>query len=129
MACILLIDDHEPVRLSLDFYLSGLGHAVLCAQDGIHGLELASERPIDVILLDVDMPRMNGFSVCAVLQSDPKLRRVPVVMMTGRATQDVHDRAMAAGAKALLRKPFDLELLQTTLSGCLGGAVAPKPDS
>jgi CheY-like chemotaxis protein len=115
MACILLSDDQESVRLALDFYLVTLGHAVVAAEDGGQGLQLAAERPFDLVLLDVDMPGFGGLAVCEALQSDPKLRHLPVVMMSGRATPEMAERVMVAGARALLRKPFDLEDLRATV--------------
>lgn len=124
MASILVIEDHDGVRVTLGYYLASKGHSVSCAVDGIEGMELAAERPFDLILLDVDMPRMNGFALCAVLQRSTSLCRIPVVMMSGRASRELEELAVRAGARALLRKPFDFDLLVRTIARCVQQAGA-----
>jgi CheY-like chemotaxis protein len=74
-------------------------------------------------MLDFDMPSFNGLQVLATLQAAPELSRIPVIMMSGRATKDLTEKAMSAGAKAVIPKPFDLTSLQTTLAQYLPPAA------
>jgi len=97
MSRILVIDDHPSVRQVMEYYLPTAGHTVLTAADGPAGLRLASETPVDLVLLDLDMPRMTGFGVCVELKRDARLQGLPVILMTGRLTKDVEVQAQALG--------------------------------
>jgi CheY-like chemotaxis protein len=129
MASILLIDDTASVLTALEYCLKGVGYEVLIAGDGRTGLRLAGERRPDLIMLDLEMPLLNGVAVCRTLKADPLLSRIPVLMMTGQATQEARRQALAAGAVVVMSKPFDLEVLEATVARCVaeGGAVPPAP--
>jgi CheY-like chemotaxis protein len=116
MLNVLIIDDNRSVRLTLEYCIQHLGHTATLADDGPSGLALAAEAGIDVILLDVDMPLMNGFAVCRAIKSAPALRHLPVIMMTGCLNKDTASRAFAAGAAGFLSKPFSIEELQVAIS-------------
>ena len=109
---VLLVDDNEQNLELLLAYLEELGCELRTAADGIQALEsLAQKRP-DLILLDVMMPRMSGFQVCAKIKKDPALKDIPVVMVT--ALNEVADveRAVESGADDFLTKPVNrLELV------------------
>jgi DNA-binding response OmpR family regulator len=124
MPCVLIIDDNESILQALEFYLKFEGYAVLLAMDGSSGLRQAAGNPVDIVLLDIEMPQMSGLEVCAAIKGNPALCHMPVVMMTGRPTRDLVTRAVAAGAALVLGKPFDLENLRKTLAGLLGPATA-----
>jgi CheY-like chemotaxis protein len=116
-ARILAIDDHPSVLVALEYVLPTFGgYTVVSASNGTVGLEIASKGGIDLILMDVDMPSFGGIAVLEKLQANPDLKHVPVVMMSGRATPSVVATAMAAGARAVVSKPFDLPALQATLA-------------
>jgi two-component system alkaline phosphatase synthesis response regulator PhoP len=129
MPSILLIDDTASVLAALEYCLKSVGYEVLVAGDGRTGLRLAAERPLDLIMLDLEMPLMNGVAVCRTLKADPLLSRIPVLMMTGQATQEARRQALAAGAVVVMSKPFDLEVLEATVARCVneGGGTAPAP--
>jgi CheY-like chemotaxis protein len=80
-------------------------------------------------MLDLEMPLMNGVAVCRALKADPALSRIPVLMMTGQATQEARRQALAAGAIVVMSKPFDLEVLEATVARCIteNGGIAPSP--
>ncbi len=78
----------------------------MSADSGEQALALAASHQIDVVLLDVMMPGMDGFEVCRRLRADPKTARVPIVMFTALDTADRRERAMAIGATAFWVKPF-----------------------
>ena len=127
MPSILLIDDTASVLAALEYCLKSVGYEVMAAADGRTGLRLAAERPPDVVLLDMEMPLMNGVTVCRTLKADPALSRIPVLMMTGQATQEARRQALAAGAVVVMSKPFDLEVLEATVARCVNeaGGIAP----
>ena len=108
-ARILIVEDELPMRTVLCDTLSGQGYRVMVANDGESGLERALAEKPDLILLDVMMPRIDGFAVCAQLR---KLRHdVPVLMLTAKGRVEDRVRGLDAGADDYLAKPFSREEL------------------
>ena len=112
MARILVIDDNYSIRHVLATCLPTVGHSVSVAEDGKVGLEMASGLSTDLILLDVDMPRLGGIAVCESLKRDPTRCHIPVLMMTGNLNREVLSDAKRAGALAVLSKPFTWDQLE-----------------
>lgn len=108
---ILVIDDEPIVRMTLAALLEKPNYHVEMAEDGIAGLELAKRIKPDVILLDIMMPRLNGYDVCKRIRSDPQIAEVPVIMITALDDNDAKLNGLDAGADDFLTKPFNsLEL-------------------
>jgi signal transduction histidine kinase len=108
---ILVIDDDLIIRTTLAALLEKPNYHVEMAEDGIQGIEMAKQLNPDVILLDVMMPRMNGYEVCHRIRSDPQIAEVPIIMITALDDQDAKLNGLVAGADDFLAKPFDsLEL-------------------
>ncbi len=108
---ILVIDDEEITRATLAALLESPNYRVEMAGDGIEGIELAQRINPDVILLDVMMPRMNGYDVCKRIRENPQIREVPIIMITALDDNDAKLNGLMAGADDFLSKPFDsLEL-------------------
>ena len=107
MSRVLVIDDEAPIRLLCRVNLEAEGMTVLEARDGASGLEVARRERPDVILLDVMMPRLDGWRVAEELLEDPGTRDIPVVFLTARA--DLRDRArgMDLGGIDYITKPFN----------------------
>jgi CheY-like chemotaxis protein len=124
MARILVIDDDSGVRGVLKVMLERSGHTVSAAANGAEGLRLLGEQPTDLVIVDVEMPGMNGFDVCSMIKTDPKTRTLPVVIMTGRPISGVPERARAVGAIDLLHKPFERDRLIQKVAQYLGTATA-----
>jgi signal transduction histidine kinase/CheY-like chemotaxis protein len=110
---VLVIDDDPASLEMLRRLLAGEGYAVAVAEDGFSGLRLARESRPDVIILDVLMPRLDGWSVLEQLKSDRELRRIPVVMVT---FVDEPRRAFALGAAEYLTKPVDRDRLREVVA-------------
>jgi putative two-component system response regulator len=109
---VLAVDDDPGALSALADALGTLGFQVLQAADGATALELARERLPDVVLLDVQMPGMDGFEVCRQLKSDPRLLLVPVVFLTGHGSRRARLERLEAGATDFLNKPCDLVELE-----------------
>jgi len=111
MASILVIDDDSGVRGVLKLILERAGHKVYDAGFGREGLDLLAKNPVDLVLVDVEMPGLSGFDVCRSIKSNPLLSSIAVVIMTGRPSDEGKARALAEGALTLLVKPFDRRTL------------------
>ncbi len=109
---VLAVDDDPGALSALADALGTLGFQVLQAADGATALELARARQPDVVLLDVQMPGMDGFEVCRELKSDPRLLLVPVVFLTGHGSRRARLEGLEAGATDFLNKPCDLVELE-----------------
>jgi putative two-component system response regulator len=104
---ILIVDDDESIRDVLGELLQREGYELAFAQDGDQALEVYDRFQPDVVLLDIVMPRMNGFEVCRILKHRPDSRLVPVVLVTGLSQIEDRVRGLECGADDLLIKPFD----------------------
>jgi two-component system, chemotaxis family, chemotaxis protein CheY len=112
---VLVVDDSQTVRHEIATALKQAGFAVTEAGDGVSGLERASEAPFVLIILDVNMPRMNGLEMLDQLRLDPKTASIPVVLLTTEAEPAMMDRARKAGAKGWLIKPVPMAHIISTV--------------
>jgi chemosensory pili system protein ChpA (sensor histidine kinase/response regulator) len=103
---VMVIDDSITMRKVTSRVLEGLNFEVMTAKDGVDALEQMQERTPDIILCDIEMPRMDGYELTERARDDSRLRAIPIIMITSRAGQKHRDRAMRAGANAYLTKPY-----------------------
>ena len=108
---ILFVDDDPIVREFAVVHLSTDKAEVALAGDGEEALERVAETAPDIVLLDLEMPRLDGFEVLARLRADPATRDLPVIVVTGREDVAAIDRAFEAGATSFLVKPINWRLL------------------
>jgi adenylate cyclase len=118
-ASVLVVDDDPVTRLMLTGRLERDGHHVRTAEDGAQALEVLHSQPFDVVLLDVLMPQMDGYSVLEWLKGDPDLRHVPVVMVTSVDDIESAVRCIELGADDYLSKPIDPVLLTARVNAGL----------
>lgn len=104
---ILLVDDSPVIRSVIRIYLERLPHTFEEAPDARAALDMLSRRPVDLIVADYNMPGMTGLSFLQHVRAhaNARVRRLPVVLLTGEKSRDLPDRSKAAGATAFLRKP------------------------
>ena len=104
---ILLIEDNEQNRYLATFLLEARGHRVVAAEDGRRGLELAPALLPDLILLDIQLPGLNGYAVASALRESPGLREVPIVAVTSHAMAGDREQALNAGCSGYITKPIN----------------------
>jgi len=104
---ILTVDDSRTMRDMLMLALSNAGYRVVQAEDGMHGLEVLQDAMPDVIITDINMPRMDGFGFIEGVRGDNRHRAVPILVLTTESDATKKDRARRAGATGWIIKPFD----------------------
>ncbi|MCB9007484.1 MAG: hybrid sensor histidine kinase/response regulator [Ardenticatenaceae bacterium] len=118
-AHILVIDDNEINRDLLARRLERVGHVVVKAEDGHDALDKLAAHCIDIILLDVLMPVLDGFELLPILKKDPKLRHVPTIIISAADDTESVIKGLELGAEDYLPKPFSLPLLNARINACL----------
>lgn len=106
-AKILYIEDNEQNFYLVHFILDSRGYEVLWARDGQAGIQVALQERPDLILLDIQLPIMDGFTVAHVLREKPELDETPIVALTSYAMPGDRDKAMDAGCKGYIEKPIN----------------------
>lgn len=105
---ILTVDDSKTMRDMLMLALTGAGHRVVQANDGIHGTEVLADTPeVDLIITDINMPRMDGFGFIDHVRKQSKNRSTPILVLTTESDPARKQRARDAGATGWIVKPFD----------------------
>ncbi|NCJ08245.1 response regulator [Synechococcales cyanobacterium C] len=114
MAKVLVVDDSMTQRQILSTMLEKMGLTVLIATDGVDALDKVQGSEPDMVMLDIVMPRMNGYEVCRKIKSDPRTQHIPVVICSSKSEEFDCYWGMKQGADAYLAKPFTpAELLNT----------------
>ncbi len=117
---VLVVDDEVYILHILDFSLGAEGFDVITAADGEQALARArSERP-DLIVMDIMMPRLDGYETCRRLKGDPSTKEIPVLLLTARGREEDRKRGMEAGADDYMTKPFSPNKLIGRVSEMLG---------
>jgi len=115
---ILLVEDNRDILANLADYLTLKGYTVDCAQDGLSGLQLASSQHFDLLVLDVMLPGIDGFTLCQRLREEAR-SSTPVIMLTARDTLDDRLQGFRSGADDYLLKPFALSELAARIEAVL----------
>ena len=118
MATILVIDDDDPLRMFIQTALEGTGHRVLTAESGAHGLRLFQHQEVDLALVDIFMPSMDGLEVIQLLHKTRPACKI-IAMSGGSWEWDYLDAAKHLGANDTLRKPFSVQELLDAVSSQL----------
>ncbi len=115
MGSILIVEDTNEQRDLVSMYLEMNGYHVQVANDGLQGLTQARKLKPDLILMDLGMPKMDGYQMIAELRSDEKLKDIPIVVISAWTAATHRDRARAAGADVFITKPFELGHILSTV--------------
>lgn len=117
---ILIVDDEPNIVISLEFLMRREGFEVTVARDGEEALaRIHAERP-DLVLLDVMMPKRNGFEVCQAVRAEPDLAGLRVIMLTAKGREAEIAKGLALGADAYMPKPFSTRELVIQVKSLLG---------
>ena len=108
---VLVVDDEKFVRELIKIKLGRSGLVVFEAANGLEAIEIAQTQKPDMILLDVMMPKMNGFEACEKLKTNPTTARIPIVMLTARGEPANHEKGISLGATDYMSKPFSPQKL------------------
>lgn len=119
-ASILIVDDSPSLRMAIRLALTGAGYSVTEAGDGQEGLARANGDRFDMILTDLNMPRMNGLEMIQEIRKSPMQSGVPIVFLTTESDDAMKQQAKAAGATGWLVKPFVPEQLIKIVKKVLG---------
>ncbi len=115
MATILTVDDSASMRQMLAFTLRSAGHEVVEACDGIDGIAKASENAVDAMIVDINMPRMDGLTMIRELRNKPSYAHTPMLVLTTESGTEKKLAGREAGATGWMIKPFNPEKLLQTL--------------
>lgn len=116
---VLVVDDEEPLIELLRANLELLGHEVLVAEDGEEGLRMALAQLPDLVILDVNLPKLVGFEVCRRMKADDDARLIPVLMLSAMILEGDVKRGLHMGADAYMKKPFSVNELTRTVQKLL----------
>lgn len=118
---ILLVEDNSNTRLVIRQVLEATGYTVVEATDGLQGIQMAREEQPDLILMDINIPGLDGYETTIRLKSMPETSRTPIVALTGKVTPGSRERALAAGCDGYLTKPVKAVALPEQVARFLGG--------
>src|ERR1051326_4244007 len=115
MAKVLIVEDNPANRELLAEMLGSWGYELLEATDGQDALEKAASGQVDIVLLDIQMPVLDGYAVLSRLRANPDLAKLPVIALTAFAMRGDREKALACGFDAYLTKPIDFQQLRVEL--------------
>lgn len=130
-ALIFVFDDHEAIRTLVRIHLQHAGYEVRVFEDAVEGGRAMLESPPDLLICDVNMPYMDGLAFLGAMKTDPRVARVPTIMLTSRTDDETEMAAVNAGAARFLTKPLRrddlLQAVQHVLAKSRTGGVPPGP--
>ena len=122
---VLVVDDNEVNRDILQAYFRKLGHDVYCASSGVQALQILTDTSFDLILMDCQMPKMDGYGTTrAIREMEKGLRRTPIVAVTASGIDLVKEECMASGMDDVVAKPVTVKILQDILARWVGSVDA-----
>ncbi len=117
---VLTVDDSASIRQMVAFTLKSAGYTVIEAADGQEGLDKAKANPVNLILTDQNMPKMDGLTLIKTLRGLPQHRTTPILMLTTESSDAMKAQGKAAGATGWLVKPFDPQKLLEVVKKVIG---------
>jgi CheY-like chemotaxis protein len=117
---ILVVDDEPDITMMLKMRLDSRNYNTITAQDGQEALDKVEKEMPDLLILDIMMPKMNGYELFHVLRASPKYSHIPIIILTASVEIDYVKRFIKEGADAYLKKPYKAETLLGIVNGLLG---------
>lgn len=117
---LLVVDDEQELVQALKIRLGVSGYDVLTAFDGQEGFERARKENPDLIILDLMLPKMDGYKVCGLLKKDTRYAKIPIILFTARAQEEDKQLGEEVGADAYITKPFEPQVLLEKIRELLG---------
>jgi DNA-binding response OmpR family regulator len=117
---VLITEDSSTIRGMLKDIFESEGYSVITAEDGFEGLNKARSEGPDLIVLDLMLPKMDGFKVCRMLKFDDHFKEIPILMLTARSSSMDKEMGEAVGADAYLVKPFEIDELLEQARALIG---------
>lgn len=118
---ILVVDDEPSIVLSLEFLMSQLGHEVRIANDGEAALKAVTESAPHLILLDVMMPKRDGYSICRAIRNNAEWEDIKIILLTAKGREEEREKGLALGADDYITKPFSTRKVVEKVQNLLGG--------
>lgn len=112
---LLVIEDDETIRAALKRLFEGEGYRVILAADGTQLSSVLDDNPIDLILLDIGLPWINGYELAEMMKDHQDLKEIPLVFLSGRTSEADIKKGFAVGADDYITKPFDIENIKKTV--------------
>jgi two-component system aerobic respiration control protein ArcA len=112
---LLIIEDDETIRRALVRIFEDEDYLVLSAADGTQLTKVLDRTPIDLILLDIGLPWVNGYELAELMKAHKDLKHIPLIFVSGRTSEEDMKRAFAVGADDYIKKPFDVEKIKKTV--------------
>lgn len=109
---VMVVDDSATIRRFVMYALRARGLQVVTAEDGQEALETLAHTPVDLVITDLNMPKLDGFGLVRAIRSDGDYNSLPVIILSSLSAQDDIDRGLSLGATAYLTKPFDETRIQ-----------------
>lgn len=122
MKTVLIIDDENYINRLVHFNLLEDGYDVITASSGKEGLDLLKKKHPDLVILDIAMPEMDGFTVMEKMREDDDLKNIPILILTAKVMEEVEKRAMKLGAAGFMTKPFSPSELSKRVDEIIGDA-------
>lgn len=123
---ILIVEDEENLRELLKYQLENAGYQVLTASDGFEALNIARKQKVDLIILDLMLPKLDGYTVCRLLKFSEQYKKIPLIMATARTNPEDKARGLEMGADFYLTKPLDSRELLEKIKELLNQKEIPR---
>jgi len=122
---ILIADDEPNIVLALEFLMKKEGYEVQTVSDGEDALHAIEKSPPDLILLDIMMPKLDGYEVCQRIRSDPSMKDIVIIMLTAKGREVEREKGLALGADFYITKPFSTREVVQKVREVLAGHPGP----
>lgn len=126
---VLLVDDEPTIISMVGDFLKAQGFEVTTAMDGEEAIQKAQAEAPDLVILDLLLPKLDGYSVCSVLKKDPRYQKIPVIIFTRKIDESEEELKLLCGADAYLRKPFKAQEMMAKIQALLSHSAPTTGDA